>query len=234
MARVRSPNYPQFGLNDAIRRAAQVFEKERQHQMPKDVLAKHLGYGGLNGASLGAISALLKYGLVEQQGESYRVADRALAILHPRSEAEKAEALRAAALSPALFAELAEQFKGGPPSDDNLRAYLVRKGFAQSALSGAIQAFRETIDLIPTATPEGEGKSMGNAASADIRGGGLPPPPPATHENALRVAVNGEKLEVSASLLDQKGVERLIKVLQANKELLPDMLPSTTADKTTN
>ena len=86
MARVRSPNYPQFGLDEAIKRIGPVFEKERQHPMPKEVLAKHLGYGGVNGASLGAISAMLKYGLVDQEGESYRVTDRALAILHPHND----------------------------------------------------------------------------------------------------------------------------------------------------
>lgn len=47
------------------------------------------------------------------------------------------------------------------------------------------------------------------------------PPPPSQLENVLRVAVNGERLEVAAALLDQKGVDRLIRVLQANKELLP-------------
>ena len=111
MARVRSPNYPQFSLAEAIRRVGPVFEKERQHPMPKAVIAKHLGYGGVNGASLGAISAMLKYGLIDQDGESYRVTDRALAILHPRDEAEKQAAINAAAAAPALFTELNDQFK---------------------------------------------------------------------------------------------------------------------------
>ena len=133
MARVRSPNYPHFSLAEAVRRVGPVFENEHQHPMPREVLVTRLGYGGVNGSSLSAISAMLKYGLVEQQGDSYRVTDRALTILHPHNDAEKAQALEAAALSPALFSELVEHFKGALPSDDNLRAYLVRRGFAKSA-----------------------------------------------------------------------------------------------------
>jgi hypothetical protein len=52
------------------------------------------------------------------------------------------------------------------------------------------------------------------------------PPAATVIENVLRVAVSDNRLEVSAALLDQKGVDRLIRVLQANRELLPEELPS--------
>jgi hypothetical protein len=242
MARVRSPNYPQFSLAEAIKRIGPVFEKERQHPMPKEVMAKHLGYGGLNGASLGAISAVHKYGLVELDGESYRVTDRALAILHPHSEAERTEAIKAAALAPALFAELADHFKGAPPSDDNLRAYLVRRGFAQSALTGAIQAFRETISMLSpeslVTTQETTLPGQTGQTQAPSRPAFTPPPPatmahaviteqqPGRPEKVLRVALTDDRLEVSAALMDQKSVERLIRILQVNKDLLPAEAPS--------
>lgn len=235
MARVRSPNYPQFSLAEAIKRVGPVFAKERQHPMPKDVLAKHLGYGGINGASLGAISALLKYGLISQDGESYRVADRALTILHPHNEAEKVSAIAAAAHEPALFAELTEHFKGGSPSDENLRAYLVRRGFAQSALTSVIQAFRETMALVPTdsssVAPESTAvRGAGMQTTQQTRAvAGAPPsavgmasPSVVSSESVLRVSVTDDRLEVSAALLDQKSVDRLIRVLEANKGLLPE------------
>lgn len=234
MARVRSPNYPQFSLAEAIKRVGAVFEKEHQHPMPREVLAKDLGYGGINGASLGAISAILKYGLISQEGESYRVTDRALAILHPHNEAEKAEAIKSAALEPALFSDLLEHFKGGPPSDENLRAFLVRRGFAQSALAGVIQAFRETMAMVPADIPPPvpEPKTQeGQPVQVQTRPSTRVPPPAVTtppildrRENVLRVAVNDDRLDVTAALLDQKGVERLIRVLQANKDLLPEEL----------
>src|SRR5258708_7551011 len=127
MARIRSPNYPAISLPDALKRIGQVFARERLHKAPREVVVKGMGYGGINGASLTALSAALKYGLLVKEGEDYRVSDRAVAILHPHTPQEKSEALKQAAFSPKLFAELAEHFKGDVPSDDNLRAYLVRR-----------------------------------------------------------------------------------------------------------
>lgn len=242
MARVRSPNYPAISLPDAIKRVAQVFAKEHQHLAPKDVVVKGMGYGGVNGASLGALSAALKYGLLERQGEDYRVTDLAVSILHPQSPQEKADAIRAAAMGPTLFSELLEYFKGQLPSDDNLRAYLVRRGFGQSALGGFIQSFRETLDLVtaesgmytepkmngqpPPAPPQAghNPRSTTPMPTPTFYGSGAPIPPsapPLPQQGAFRVSLTDDRLEVSGNLLDVETVERLIKVLEANKALLP-------------
>src|SRR6185312_12335088 len=129
MTRVRSPNYPSISLGEAMVRVAQIFGEEHRHPTPREVVAKHMGYSGVNGASLSAISALLKYGLLEQEGDTYKVTDLAIALTHPQTPAEKAAAVQTAASKPALFAELLNQFKGRLPSDENLRAYLIRRGF---------------------------------------------------------------------------------------------------------
>jgi hypothetical protein len=149
MARIRSPNYPAISLAEAIKRIGQVHTKERQHLASRDVILKGMGYGGVNGVSLGVLSAVLKYGLLEQQGrgEDYRVTDRAVRILHPHDPAEKVAAINEAATAPPLFAELLDHFKGDLPSDDNLRAYLVRRGFSQTSLPNVIQAFRDTLEI---------------------------------------------------------------------------------------
>lgn len=41
-------------------------------------------------------------------------------------------------------------------------------------------------------------------------------------QEALRVTVNDDRLDVTAALMDRQSVDRLIRVLQANKELLPE------------
>src|SRR5437879_5540185 len=109
MARVRSPNYPAISLPDAVQRIGQVFVKERQHLAPREVIVKGMGYGGVHGASLSAFSAALKYGLVEREGKDFRVSQCAVAILHPHTPIEKADAIREASLAPPLFAELVQQ-----------------------------------------------------------------------------------------------------------------------------
>lgn len=172
MPRVRSPNYPALSLPDAIRRIGAAFEKEHRHPMSKEVAVKALGYGGVNGASLGALSAVFKYGLLERQGENFKVSDRAVAILHPHTPEEKAQAIQQAAAEPSLFKELTEQFQGRPPSDDNLRAYLVRRGFANTALSGVIQSFRETMELARRQTAPYDAKTVRAETDEEPRSGG--------------------------------------------------------------
>ena len=146
--RIRSPNYPALGLPEAIEKAAGIYRTLHNHTAPREVIAKAMGYTGLNGASATAISALHKYGLLERSGEENKISDRALRILHPHSPAERAEAIREAAQEPALFAEIGERFPGKHPNDDLLRNYLVRNKFAPAALTAVISAYRETSDMV--------------------------------------------------------------------------------------
>lgn len=142
--RLRSPNYPAFSLPTAIQRVTELYRNLHAHSAPREVIAKGMGYNSLNGASATAISALHKYGLLEKVGEEIKVSDRALRILHPHNEEEKKAAIREAAMDPPLFAELAEKFPGRIPTDELLRNYLVRNGFAPAAVTSVVLAYRET------------------------------------------------------------------------------------------
>jgi hypothetical protein len=131
-----------------VERIAALYKVNQTHPAPREVIAKGLGYNSLNGASATAISALNKYGLLEGRGEDLRVSERAMHILFPQSKEEKINALRLAADEPRLFTELAERFPGGVQNDELLRNYLLRNGFAQSAVTQAIQAYRETSEFV--------------------------------------------------------------------------------------
>lgn len=146
--RVRSPNYPAMSLKEAVQRAGEVYTKQHTHGAPREVVAKSMGYNSLNGASATAISALIKYGLLEGRAEDIKISDRTMRILHPQSPEEKAEAIRDAAQAPELFKELAERFPGRTPADDVLRNYLIRNGFAPAAVSSVIRSYRETNEFV--------------------------------------------------------------------------------------
>lgn len=147
--RVRSPNYPAVSLPEAIERVRKVYEKEHMHKAPPEVVAKALGYTSLNGASLSMISALKKYGLLEEVGKDLKVSHDALTILvDPKDSADRARIIRQSAFAPALFAELQAQYEDGVPSDENLRAYLLKRGFAPSSVDAPIRSYRETIALV--------------------------------------------------------------------------------------
>jgi hypothetical protein len=248
MARIRSPNYPAISLAEALKRIEQVHERERQHPASREVIMKGMGFGGVNGASLGAISAANKYGLLEKsgKGEDYRVSDRAVAILHPHTAEEKVQALHAAAHAPVLFNELLEHFKGGLPSDDNLRAYLVRRGFSQSSLPGVIQSFRDTMELV---SPNGPGygdrvasanQMVGLVSSAPALQAGERASASAAPTKADRgkpgmsesaISIKDDCVELSALLFDQEAVQKIIDRLTAVKSLLPERVVGVDQDK---
>lgn len=149
MARVRSPNFPVISLPAAIERIEKIYTKEQTIPATRETIAEHLGYSGMNGASLKVVSALLKYGLLEETKDKLlRVSPLAMAIMHPASEQEKADALQQAADGPVLFQRLNTQFEGRRPSDTNLRSWLLRNGFATSAVDSVITAYSETMDLV--------------------------------------------------------------------------------------
>ena len=148
--RIRSPNYPAFSLKEAIERIGTLYKEVQRNPAPREVIAKGLGYNSLNGASATAISALNKYGLLEGRGDDLRVSDRAMSILHPHTTAERLAAIKAAAVEPRLFAELAERFSGGVPNDELVKNYLLRNGFALSAVTAAVLAYKETSEFVST------------------------------------------------------------------------------------
>jgi hypothetical protein len=72
----------------------------------------------------------------------------ALDLLHaPPSSEDYRKAVEQAAFAPDLYAEIREHFKDGHPSDDNLRYFLVKKGFASSAIASVTRAYRASSDL---------------------------------------------------------------------------------------
>lgn len=149
MARVRSPNFPVMSLPIAIERIETIYGKEQTVPADKETIAEHLGYSGLNGASLKMISALGKYGLLEDAGDKQlKVSKLAMAIMHPASEKEKRDAIKEAAEGPALFNKLNDQFEGQRPSETNLRSWLLRNGFSKSAVDNVIRSYNETMDLV--------------------------------------------------------------------------------------
>lgn len=149
MAKTRSPGYPAIGLKEAIAKAKLVYDKDYQNRVPKAVMASHMGYKSLSGASLPVIAALNQFGLTEGRGDETRVSDVALHLIFgiPGSS-ERLQAVRDAALGPDLFSELHRRFPEGKASDAAIRSYLLTQKFIPSAADTAIRSYRETIDLL--------------------------------------------------------------------------------------
>ena len=236
MGRVRSPNYPAISLPEAIKAVASIHLAEQHLAAPKEVVAKHLGYTSFHGLAGRMVSAIEKYGLLEEvSGDKVKVSPLAMSILFPATPEEKQKAINEAAFKPPLFAAIREEWQGSRPSDENLRVYLVRKKFGSDALDRVIEVYKETMDLV-TQDSEGyvaenlaakgqqqEKPNMNTPAGHPAPAGRVNPLPPST--GPMRVSFNGDLLEVSAILADSEGVDRLVKALEANKALLPEKKP---------
>lgn len=150
MARVRSPAYPALSLPDAVDMIRKVHALQQRTLEPRDVILRHMGYAGESGRSLKAISALIKYGFLEKggDGDGLRVSERAMTVLYPEHYEDKLEALHASANEPTLFAEIFERWPDGRPSEDSLKAFLIRRGFNVNSVDAVARSFYDTYDLV--------------------------------------------------------------------------------------
>jgi hypothetical protein len=149
MTKARSPGYPTIGLREAIEKVQLVYTKDYQNKISRKLVAQHMGYQSLNGKSLGVLSAVFKYGLLEGRGDENKVSDLALEIIaHPVGAPERAKAVTEAAGRPELFAELDARFQGGKASDAALRSFLLTQKFIPAAADMAVRSYRETKDLV--------------------------------------------------------------------------------------
>jgi len=147
--RKKSPRAPSIPLDDALDRVLKVYDRERLHAAPADVVAQHMGYKDANnGRALGALASLRYYGLVERNGdgllgvtkdvESYRYA--------PSDEMRRAY-LRRFLTAPMLFAELLERYASGLPSDGNLRYELIQRDFLPATAESLVAILRRSADF---------------------------------------------------------------------------------------
>jgi hypothetical protein len=157
MAVTRSPKYPQLSIADAIERVKRIYGKEKWHPATDEVLVQHMGYRGLNGASLGTLATLKRYGLLIPGGErKFRVSDDAVSIIEaPTDHPDWTAAMMRTAFNPPLFSELRETFGSNLPSDANLRHFLIKKKFNPKAAEEVIRVYRETLNTISSIQQSG-------------------------------------------------------------------------------
>lgn len=232
MSRTRSPAYPAIGLKEAVDKTNDVFKQDYQNPITRADAAKHMGYTGLNGKSLGVLSALIKYGLLEGRGNNTRVSDAAVMIIaHPAGAAERIGALKEAAAKPELFADLDARFQGGKASDQAIRSYLLTQKFIPAAADAAIRSYRETIQLV-------EEESKGYNGATELlhtqEASTLQPPqsmlglpvlslPPGTSipsAEPYRLSLAGGRLQGTFDLVNPADADEMIRAINAWKVLL--------------
>lgn len=148
--RIRSPNFPGVALDEAVEKARLLYEREGRHATNVEVIHGHWGLKAGGSAGTTVLSALIKFGLAQDEGSGKsrkaRLTDEAWVLLNdPQSEQAK-NLLQKMALTPAIHAEVWNKYGGSLPSDVTLKRDLVlERGFAEVGAIEFIKNFRRTI-----------------------------------------------------------------------------------------
>jgi hypothetical protein len=148
--RQRSPNYPAVGLKEAIERAKKFIAEDGRAGAPAAIAAKHIGFATAHGQAYSVLSAMKKFGLVEDKDGRVMPTQRAIEINSlPEADERRRRAIGAAAMSPPLYAELIEQYRAtGLPADDTLAGELeAYKGFNPNGVKEFLKGFKETLEF---------------------------------------------------------------------------------------
>ncbi|AOA71012.1 hypothetical protein [Stenotrophomonas rhizophila] len=146
----KSPRAPSFSLDDAIERTRKVYEKERLHAGPSDVIAQDMGYKNANsGAALAALASLRYYGLLNRPREGQLAVSKDFEhFLYAPDATLKQELLNKWIRSPAVFLEIIDKYGDSLPSDATLRFDLISQGFNPTAAEALIPIFKRSAELV--------------------------------------------------------------------------------------
>lgn len=145
----RSPRAPGVTLNEALERAFQIYEAERLHPAPTDVVAQALGYKNANnGAALALIASLRYLGLLSRPKDGFLAVTKELeAYKFAPDETMKRSLLIGFLRRPQLYTELLERYSSGLPSDANLKFELIQRGFAPNTAETVLTVFRKSVEF---------------------------------------------------------------------------------------
>jgi hypothetical protein len=243
----RSPSFPYIGLTKALERAAAIYAHARRHDARVADVAAAWGLAPKSSGTLQTIAALLAYGLLEDQGSGearkLKITDLAFKALEDQRPGAREGALAEAAMKPKLIAEYVEKWKDGRPADAICISELrIDRGFTEDGAKAFLRVFDDTggftkasnSDInndIPYGAIRQEREKIVDNSPADQR---LPPKPAPTRQTKGTL-MEGER-ELTTGLLSKdasfrlivsgnvgvKEIERLIKKLELDKEILAD------------
>lgn len=226
MAKARSPQYPAIGLKEAVDKINDIYQQDYQNPISREVAAAHMGYKGLNGKSLGILSALGKYGLLAGRGNDSHVSDLAVRIIaHPHGDSERGEAIKEAASKPTLFEEIENRFQSGNASDQAIRSYLLTQKFIPAAADAAIRSYRETKQFVESESISYD-SVLENQTINPVKVGiavetnQALPVTPVLSEDGYRVSMTASGIEVAAVITSKQALKKLIRLLQLNEGAL--------------
>ena len=239
IAKPRSPAYPGISLEEAITRARQVYTHERGNKAHVPAIYSHWNYGIKSGKARVTLAALKYYGLIKLEGSGDsrqgRLTSLALDILLDDREGsdDRVEAIKKAALSPAIHSELWNNYQGNFPSDESLKFSLQREmGFTERGVKEFLEQFNSTLAYAKLSSSEDmpqveedklseEEQTKLHTNQIPLEGKTPPPLPPGGTRNIQLPLSSNSWATLSAKFpLSKVGWDQMIAVLTAMKPAL--------------
>ncbi|MDO9282275.1 MAG: hypothetical protein Q7T88_07840 [Methylotenera sp.] len=148
--RKNSPRAPSISLEDALNRVLKVYDKERRHEVPIDVVAVDVGYkNGKSGAALQTLASIRYFGLMQRPKEGVLVVSAEVEKYKFSPDPEhKQQLLNSWLRTPQVFSDLLDKFQTNLPSDAVIKYELIQLGFNSSAADDFITIFKKSVEFV--------------------------------------------------------------------------------------
>ena len=237
----RSPSFPFIPLKVAVERLELLDKHFGRHPTPANLIGPAWGYKGLTSQADQTLAALRSYGFVTYEGvgtkRTISVSDDGRIYLRAQQENIKEAALRQAALRPRNIRRFWAEWGVDRPVDAvALDTLILNNGFGDNGARAFLRVYDETVafaKLSPSDKADGE-----ETAEEEIAEEAAPPAATAAPAavSARRVGVMDGERELTTGMLSKeagfrlivngqigvKEIERLIKKLELDKEILAD------------
>ena len=163
-ARKKSPRAPSIPLEEALERVLRVYDKERLHAAPVDIVAQALGFKNANnGAALASIATLRYFGLLERPKDGFLHVSKSVETYKYAPDEQMRKSIILECLkTPPLYQELLDKYSNGLPSAATLKYELIQKGFLPQAVEAVLSAFLQSVSFakyFETTSLDSEGES---------------------------------------------------------------------------
>jgi hypothetical protein len=248
----RSPAYPGLDLKRALEKAKALHDAEGKYAAPMPSAFAAWGYSAKSSGGRETRAALRYFGLITVEGDSetgkVKLTEKALRVLLDQREdqTEKKALIRELALTPAVHKQLLKDYPDGIVSDASvIHSLMFDHGYNQSAAGEIVTEFKATAAYAGLYDPDivvdksVDEKPPGATEPPEVKERGHKPPPPKppggpavtpevqvmTGERELTKGILAKdasfRLIVSGNI-GVKEIERLIKKLELDKEILAD------------
>lgn len=251
----RSPSFPFISLRKAVSRLEEMHGAHRREPARLVTIAPTWGYAARSSGLLQTAAALKQYGLVEDAGSGeerrLKISDLGRRILSDTRPGAREQALKEAARNPRLFAEYIERWVPDFPDDRHCVSELeLDRGFTPDAAKTFIKVLKITVKYAGIDDSDGLSSSPEDSAPEQDQEAAVQTPTLEQQQvpaqgfpslmdtmmgpfgakplpQRLRVSTDGNRVQVVADLGNAGEIDKLIRILEANKALLEDASPDT-------